>query len=75
MGSAEVKDYLENSFFLFADLSQLIVEQYIVISEPIDGSEVHIHAIPGDLFEFFGEYFVFEDFYSTGLLNFFAVSK
>ena len=57
--SSEIKDYLKDSLFLFADLSNLIVKDNEVIFESVDGFEVNSHAIPSYLLELFSDYFIF----------------
>lgn len=65
MGSSEVKDNLKDSLFFFADFSDLIVEYDEVVFESVDCFEVNRHAIPSYLFEFLGDYLIFEYFDTT----------
>jgi hypothetical protein len=53
LSSPEVEYYLDHSSFFFSYLSDLVVEQYVVVFQTVNGFEMNTHAVPSDLLKFF----------------------
>lgn len=65
LGSSQVENNLQHSFFLPAKLADLVVEHDVVVLEAVDGFKMDAHTIPGDLFQFLGDDLIFEDLLAT----------
>ena len=59
--SPQIEDHLQHSFVLLADFPELVVEDDEAVFEAVDGLEVDLHAVPGDLLELLGQDLVSED--------------
>jgi hypothetical protein len=72
LGSSEIENEFDFAFFLCGYFSDLVVVDNVVVFESIDGTEMDIHTMPGDVFEFFGLDFGDKDFLFALLDNFLA---
>jgi hypothetical protein len=72
LGCSEVENEFDFAFLLGGYFSDLVVVDNVVVFESVDGTEVDIHTMPGDVFEFFGLDLVNKDFLFALLDNFLA---
>ncbi len=70
LGCSEIENEFYFTFFLCGYFSDLVVVDNVVVFESIDGTEMDIHTMPGDVFEFFGLDLGNKDFLFALLDNF-----